>query len=70
MERLSAILPALAGCAFLYLAFKGAASGHVAYKAFVTHRDRNPIWYWLQVCGYGVLGAVLVIVGILGVVKR
>jgi uncharacterized membrane protein YfcA len=70
MERASAILEAIAGCALLYLAIKALSSGRVWYKTLRTQRDRNPIRYWLQVSGYLISGVALILVGILGALKK
>jgi hypothetical protein len=71
MERASAILEAIAGCALLYLAIKALSSGRVWYKRFGdTQRDRDPIRYWLQVSGYLISGVAFILVGILGALKK
>ena len=70
MERASAIVVAVAGCGLFYLARKALSSGRVWYKSFGTQRDGNPIWYWLQVSGYLICGVALILVGILGALKK
>lgn len=69
MEIASKIAVLVAGLVLLGYSIRSAATGEIAYKAFVTKREDKPFSFWAQAVSYALIGIGLIAVEVLALKK-
>ena len=69
MEIGTKIVVLLMGIVFLGYSVNSASRGQIAYKIFVTRKEDQPVWFWVQVCVCGLIGIGMVVAEIIALVR-